>query len=715
MLISFPTLAQHSVARIWNEALLQAIRDDFARPTVHARNLFHTSVAMYDCWAVYDTIAETYFLGKTVNNYYCPFTPFDLPNDIESAREEAISYATYRLLSYRFANSPGATSSLARFDSIMDSLGYDKSIITLDYTSPAGLGNYIATFLINYGLQDYANEQNDYINTFYQPVNPTLLPVVPGNPDILDPNRWQPLSLKVFIDQSGKVLPLGTPEFQSPEWGKVLPFSLKEEDLDILVRDSNDYYTFHDPGPPPMIDTNSISASSELYMWNFSLVSKWGSHLDASDTLRWDISPASIGNIDSFPKEFADYPMFYKEYEGGDIGKGHDENPTTGQPYQPQIVKRADYARVLAEFWADGPDSETPPGHWFTILNYVSDHPLCEKKFKGERVKLGDLEWDVKAYFTLGGAMHDAAVSAWGIKGYYDYIRPISAIRFMADLGQSSDTSLSNYNVAGIPLDSGYVEIVSPTDPLAGSSGQHVGKIKVYSWRGPDYIQNPATDEAGAGWILAENWWPYQRPTFVTPPFAGYVSGHSTYSRAAAEVLSLFTGDDFFPGGMGEFFAKKDAFLVFEKGPSENITLQWATYRDASDQCSLSRIWGGIHPPADDIHGRMIGEKVGQDAFYFAEEYFGTKYLSVVDESKPSVFRLFPNPVSSNVLNVQIEGRQEGSKIEVLDLQGRILLQEEKTDQNEVIELDISGLSKGSYVLILESSGHIYSEFFIRN
>ena len=81
-------------------------------------------------------------------------------------------------------------------------------------------------------------------------------------------------------------------------------------------------------------------------------------------------------------------------------------------------------------------------------------------------------------------------------------------------------------------------------------------------WRGHEYIKDPKRDYAGVGWILAENWWPYQRPTFVTPNFSGYVSGHSTYSRAAAEVLTLLTGNPFFPGGMGEFIAKKNKFLV---------------------------------------------------------------------------------------------------------------------------------------------------------
>ena len=78
-------------------------------------------------------------------------------------------------------------------------------------------------------------------------------------------------------------------------------------------------------------------------------------------------------NIDEFPTDYEDYPSFYNVIEGGDIGQGHSINPITGQAYEPQIVPRGDYARVLAEFWADGPDSETPPGHWFTILNVVNE------------------------------------------------------------------------------------------------------------------------------------------------------------------------------------------------------------------------------------------------------------------------------------------------------------------------------------------------------
>ena len=272
-----------------------------------------------------------------------------------------------------------------------------------------------------------------------------------------------------------------------------------------------------------------------------------------------------------------------------------------------------------------------------------------------------------------------------------------SAIRYMALQGQSTDQSLDNYNVAGIPLLDGFVEVVNTGDPLAGRQNEHVGKIKLYTWKGHDFISNPQIDQAGVGWILAENWWPYQRPSFVTPPFAGFVSGHSTYSRAAAEVLTRFTGDAFFPGGMGEFIAKKNEFLVFEEGPSMDVTLQWATYRDASDQCSLSRIWGGIHPPADDIPGRIIGEKVGNDAFNFAEPYFYGKDKPI--ETTETIV-VYPNPVKKS--GVSVSGTKLSDDFHLFDISGKYIEFRDKTfnDNSGVTKLKFSNeLHTGIYIL----------------
>ncbi len=615
--------AQHSVAKQWNEALLAAIRKDLGRPTVQARNLFHVSLAMYDAWAAFDSEAETFFLGKTVDGYFCPFNGIAAPADLKAARNEAVSYAAYRLIYNRFSNSPGASITLPNLTNLMISLGYDPTFVSLNYStgSPAALGNYIAQQCLLFGQQDGSNEPT-FANQYYQPVNPGLIMATSGNPNMVDPNRWQPLTLAVFIDQNGNVIPINTPPFLSPEWGNVTPYSLKEEDKTVYFRDGHQYNVYHDPGPFPALDTANGGAMSDEFIWNFSLVSAWSSHLDPADGVQWDISPASIGNIQNYPQTLADLHTFYDFENGGTPSPGWDLNPKTGLPYEPQIVPRGDYARVLAEFWADGPNSETPPGHWFTILNYVTDQPLFEYRWHGQGPLLDTLEFDVKAYMTLGGTMHDVAVSVWGAKGWYDGVRPVSAIRYMAEKGQSSDPGLPNYHPAGFKLIPGFIEQVQMGDPLAGANNLNVGEIKIKAWKGPNFIIDPASDVAGVDWILAKNWWPYQRPTFVTPPFGGYISGHSTYSSAAAATMTALTGDPYFPGGMGVFPAPQNQYLVFEDGPSVNLTLQWATYKDASDQCSLSRIWGGIHPPMDDIPGRYIGDDISQEAFAFSEELF---------------------------------------------------------------------------------------------
>jgi hypothetical protein len=694
---------EQSIAREWNEMLLFSIEKDLARPTVHARNLYHTSVAMYDAWAAYSELDETVFLGDTIAGFAFPFDGVPIPDDIEAARAEAISYACYRLLTYRFDFSIGSRTILDSLDNLFLRLGYDENFTSTDYQQdgPAALGNYIADRIIEFGLQDGSNEYLDYENLYYAPVNEPLAPIIPGNDDISDPNRWQPLSLEVFIDQAGNIIPFNTPPFLGPEWGNVVPFALSEEDLNIYNRDGHDYWVYHDPGPPPFIGDTFDIASNEYYKWGFCMVSAWSSHLDTTNEVMWDISPASRGNIDFYPSEYSDYPDFYDFNNGGDSGTGYEMNPVTGEPYEPNMVSRSDYARILAEFWADGPNSETPPGHWFTILNYVNDHPLLVKKFEGQGEILNDLEWDVKSYLILGGAVHDAAVTAWGIKGYYDYIRPISAIRYMASKGQSSYPDSINYHPDGITLIDGYIELVTAEDTLEGFFPADINKIKVNAWRGPDYIEDPEVDAAGAGWILADNWWPYQRPTFVTPNFAGYISGHSTFSRAAAEVLTRMTGDPFFPGGMGTFLAKKNEFLVFEEGPSEDIELQYATYRDASDQTSLSRIWGGIHPPADDLPGRLIGIEVGNDAYDKARSYFKSNTTSTTEIVKVNL-DIYPNPVAKDEMAIMtIPETSSEAIVSVHSITGHLIYRRkiENPNQGQKITIRFNDTPIGTYIV----------------
>ena len=567
------------MARQWDEELLSAIRIDLPRPPVHARNLFHFAVAMWDAWAAYDPSARGYLTTEK----HASANP-------DADRAETISYAAYRVLAERYALSVNAATSLASFATRMRALGYDPSVTTVAGDTPAAIGNRIAQAVITYGLGDGSNETNNYRDPTYTPVNDPLIVAVPGT-TMDDPNRWQPLALSHQVSQNGIPIPGNVQAFVCPQWGSVLSFAAN---LDLLL-----------PGPPPRLHDPLDDVAFKQAAVD---VIRASSELTPDDGVTIDISPAAFGNN----------PL------GTNDGGGYPSNPITGRPYAPDVVMRGDFWRVIAEFWADGPSSETPPGHWNVLANAVSDNPHTEKRIGGSGPLVDDLEWDVKLYFALNGAVHDAAVGCWGTKRIYDSSRPISMIRYMGGLGQSSDPPGPSYDPDGLPLIPGLIEVITSTSSTPGQRhaalAAYVGEIALFAW--PGAPTDPTTDHSGARWIRAKEWVPYQKDTFVTPAFPGYTSGHSTFSRAAAEVLARFTDSPYFPGGLGEFVAPKNHFLKFELGPSEDVRLQWATYFDAADQAGQSRIWGGIHILADDFGGRVMGSTIGQNAYDKARTYW---------------------------------------------------------------------------------------------
>lgn len=238
---------------------------------------------------------------------------------------------------------------------------------------------------------------------------------------------------------------------------------------------------------------------------------------------------------------------------------------------------------------------------------------------------------------------------AWGIKGSYQGNRPITVIRKLADMAQK-DPVFAQRLVAMAP---DHLKMVTYTseEPVSDGVKEVVKKTKlaIKAWRAPQFgafygteagpielrdytfrmsTATSAAEEAfyqevgvsGVGWILAENWMPYQRQSFVTPPFPGFVSGHSTFSRAAAEVLAGVTGTEYFPGGLMTYPAPN---LHFEASMEDPFEFQWATYYDASDVSGISRIYGGIHANYDDLPARKIGSQIGKAAVEKSKEIFG--------------------------------------------------------------------------------------------
>jgi hypothetical protein len=449
--------------------------------------------------------------------------------------------------------------------------------------------------VLAYGKTDGSNEAGGYAAPDYKPVNPPLVVAKPGKPTMVDPNRWQPLQIEHMISQNGIPVTNGVQQAVGPHWGHVKSFGLPPDTGDGVPID---------PGPQPRLGDPETDASFKEQVVE---VIRDSSMLDPGDGVTIDISPGARG----------------WNTLGTNDGHGHPVNPATGQPYPPDVVLEGDFGRVMAEFWADGPKSETPPGHWNVLANLVSDELSPNLRISGKGDPVDRLQWDVKMYFALNGAVHDAAIEAWGLKGHYDGVRPISMIRYMGGLGQSSDPTLPSYDREGLPLVPGLIELITadttaPGQAMASLAG-HEGEIAIKAWGGNP--ADPKTQTGGVRWIRAVAWVPYQLPTFVTPAFPGYASGHSTFSRAAAEVMTAFTGSEYFPDGVSGYTIPAGS-LKFEKGPTTDIRLEWATYYDAADQAGQSRLWGGIHVQVDDFNGRILGSECGKAAWALAQHYY---------------------------------------------------------------------------------------------
>src|SRR5438876_6227900 len=147
---SLQAAASNSVARVWNERALAAIRADTPHPPAQARNLFSLSVCMYDAWAAYDTNGSLGYVYR--GKHTAP--------EVAAARREAISYAAYRMLKERHFYSRTATNTLAADDAQMTALGYDTNNISRDTSTPAGVGNSVYDAVSAWFINDGARQTN---------------------------------------------------------------------------------------------------------------------------------------------------------------------------------------------------------------------------------------------------------------------------------------------------------------------------------------------------------------------------------------------------------------------------------------------------------------------------------------------------------------------------------------------------------------------------
>ena len=222
-------------------------------------------------------------------------------------------------------------------------------------------------------------------------------------------------------------------------------------------------------------------------------------------------------------------------------------------------ARLTDEQKTIAYYWADGPGSELPPGHWAMFAQAAS--------------RAGGLSLDVnaKGFFALGNALLDASIATWNTKVVQDTVRPITYIRWL-----------------------------------------YAGK-KVKGWAGPG---SKMADEDGSAWIA------YQEASVVTPPFGEYTSGHSAFSGAAQRVFNLVAGSDTFKLPLSVTITKGASTIEPGLVPARNLTLTFKSFTDAANSAGMSRRYGGIHFEQGDLNGRTLGSQIGSQAWNKAQTYF---------------------------------------------------------------------------------------------
>lgn len=527
--------AKQSVSSLWVSQVLNGVATpgggSFLGPTGASRAYGILGTAMYNAWAAYeDAPVSTLYADGLID--------FDLQRPgIENTlgnKEEAISYAAFRVLNDLFPD----TGIQANFTTLMNDLGFDPNNTSTDLSTAAGVGNFVAQELLNFRHQDGSNQLNDYVDTTgFVSTNTT--------DKVVNLEFWTPENVPYGTAQ-------GDPDFirtqtaLHPYWGKVIPFALESGDQ------------FRPPAPEPfLLDPN---ATVDLRKKTITRADNTIVPIDRS-LIGIDINPNFIAQAEQVIDFSASLsptgePGVPSEFTADGLLGGKVEGETR---------------KLIAEFWEDPTGTPFPPGTWMLFGQKVAEKENPE------------LDNDIPLFFNLGNAVFDAGVATWDAKYFYNYVRPVRAIKELGLLG------------------------------LIGEDPDEDGIYTTFAWGGPGLgtIEIPVTD-----------FQTYQSPgQDPSPPFPEYTSGHSAFSAAAAEVLKLHTGSDDFVLGDGTFgltvtFPPESS--RFEPGftpMTETIDLTWLTFTKAANEAGISRLYGGIHFEDGDLNGRALGRRVGEQVF----------------------------------------------------------------------------------------------------
>jgi hypothetical protein len=460
------TSAGATVVSDWNAAALGEVRLSKALrngPPMVARALAIAHTCMYDAWAAYDAVAV-----GTTDIHGTRRRPAAERTDANKA--EAISVAAYRCLTNLYPGADPATrlgAALRTALSLPPDADLTPKTSNMDPSTPAGIGNIAGQAVIDDRRHDGSNQYGDLAPAPCPPGIPWAMPCAAAAYGQTSANPTQTGAYADFL--AADYSPYAP---TNSLMGYCNPLVAVCERQDIV--DPNHWQPLIFSNGQACLDANAGTEETCPGIQVFI-----GPH--------WErVKPFALTSASQFDnKAFIPPPNYSKNH---------------GQ-YMKDVEAMIKYSRdldtgkkLIVEYWADGPSSELPPGHWGLFAQFVSqrDHHTIDE--------------DVKMFFAMHNASFDAGIVAWHTKRRFNGVRPITAVRH-----------------------------------------EKKGKI-IRAWGGPGRpIEN----------IPGEKWSPYNPGNNLTPSFPGYFSGHSVFSRSSATVLWLFTGSDHFgfstviPAGFG--------------------------------------------------------------------------------------------------------------------------------------------------------------------
>lgn len=228
--------------------------------------------------------------------------------------------------------------------------------------------------------------------------------------------------------------------------------------------------------------------------------------------------------------------------------------------------------KMLAEYWAGGPGTVTPPGMWMVFMDVV---------IRSNGLTLYE---EIKNYTILASGLYQAGICAWRLKRDHLQARPVQMIRemeYMSAISQSwNDKVLGQYWLPYQTLD-----FVTPPFPdfVSGHSTFSMVCAKLFC-------------------CLLQSDQVVLRNPMITLPIINKFSQileNNTMNFSINSVFLLPKCSEVQPG----------------VEPTTGVSLGWSTWTEMAQSSGQSRILGGIHVESSNQAGLYLGRLIGDQVW----------------------------------------------------------------------------------------------------